>query len=456
MSSISTGHPSIQKSGWASKVAPVLLLAVLSTSRLAHAQWEPEKPLYTNNGFYGIAAAGSRVHLIWGKDPLQYSLSSDEGVNFGAPVTLESSGELHPTGPIVAQGSDIYVVFFRYVKTATDWCCPRDLGDLYLRRSQDGGTTWQPEQRLTTSGSAFRYDLAASGSNVHLVWADYRSSDWEIYYLQSSDNGANWASEVKLVANPTKAVEMGRPQIASQGNNLHVTWEDSRDFGASCFTIPNCPEIYYKRSTDGGASWGSDVRITYDGAGGSFRPSIAAPGLSTVIIGFQSNRDGGTRSEQQVVRSIDNGGTWGSIQRMTSTAGDSEHDNLVASGSTAHLSWSEDSVDRTSHTVHYRGTWDEGAMWAPDETVSQPIGGTWSIIADLGVSTSFVHALWTDDLNMLRYARRPSGDAGAAGAGGAGGAPSNGGGGSATGGAGGVGGAGGANAQGGSSTGGGG
>lgn len=235
-----------------------------------------------------------------------------------------------------------------------------------------------------------------------------------------------------------------------------MTWEDSRDFGASCFTIPNCPEIYYKRSTDGGASWGSDVRITYDGAGGSFRPSIAAPGLSTVIIGFQSNRDGGTRSEQQVVRSIDNGGTWGSIQRMTSTAGDSEHDNLVASGSTAHLSWSEDSVDRTSHTVHYRGTWDEGAMWAPDETVSQPIGGTWSIIADLGVSTSFVHALWTDDLNMLRYARRPSGDAGAAGAGGAGGAPSNGGGGSATGGAGGVGGAGGANAQGGSSTGGGG
>ena len=34
---------------------------------------------------------------------------------------------------------------------------------------------------------------------------------------------------------------------------VHVVWQDERDGNS---------EIYYKRSTDGGVSWGSDIRLT--------------------------------------------------------------------------------------------------------------------------------------------------------------------------------------------------
>lgn len=45
------------------------------------------------------------------------------------------------------------------------------------------------------------------------------------------------------------------PTIATNGEDvIHIAWSDSRDGGN--------PEIYYKRSTDGGATFGADTRLT--------------------------------------------------------------------------------------------------------------------------------------------------------------------------------------------------
>jgi len=376
----------------------------------AAGEWEAERTLADNSSFYAIAASGEVVHVFWGANPLRYARSTDEGGTFGADVPLVESGEMHPTGPAVARGSNVYVVFFRYVRQATDWCCPRDLGDLYLVRSTDGGVTWEPEQRLTSAGSAFRYDLAVSGSSVHLVWSDYRGDRWQIYYRRSTDDGAEWLPEVELVPNVNDAVEVNRPQVASEGDDVHVTWGDSRDGNPPCYTMPACSEVYYKRSTDGGEDWEDDVRITFDGADASFRPAIATAGTDAVVISFQSNRDGTEAAEQEIVRSDDNGTTWASPVRLTVSAGSSEHDNLVGAGSSVHLCWSEDSVDGTTHRVQYRESLDEGATWNDKEAVSGAIGGEWSVIADLATTSGYLHAFWPDEGSM-KYSRRPLGTA---------------------------------------------
>jgi len=398
-----------------------LVLCCVATP--ARAQWEAQRTLTSSGALYsnGVAASGTIVHVIWGSDPIQYSRSTDEGVTFSQPRTLVSSGTTHPTGPIVGSGSNVYLVFARVTRTVMDDCCPRELIDLYLVRSQDGGATWMPQQQLTTSGAAFRYEAVVSESRIDLVWSDYRSGAWEIYYRKSTDNGATWMPEMRLAT--YNGVNLNRPRIASQGNNIHVAW-DFENRSASC--SGNCFQIYYKRSTDGGNTWGNDTPLTPDtGVPGGYvglRPSMVAVGPSTVLIAYDSNRDdnvasdGTVHHEQELLRSTDNGGTWEPPMRLTFTPGESTHGSFVASRSSGHHVWCEVALDRTSHSIHYRSTYDEGATWSADEMIGSSDPGD-TVIAYIATTPNFVHTVWPRG-DQLQYSRRalvapPSPDGGA-------------------------------------------
>ena len=96
---------------------------------------------------------------------------------------------------------------------------------------------------------------------------------------------SQWLPDVRITNNTalslTNQYTNGRC-IASSGDTVHVVWYDTRD-GAS-------PEIYYKRSIDGGINWGADTRIT-NNIYYSSNPSVAVSG-SVVHIVWEDNRDG--------------------------------------------------------------------------------------------------------------------------------------------------------------------
>ncbi|MBK8549514.1 MAG: T9SS type A sorting domain-containing protein [Ignavibacteria bacterium] len=63
--------------------------------------------------------------------------------------------------------------------------------DIYHKWSLDGGLTWQPDTRITTTPTLWRdfASIAISGSTLHVIWEDTRQGDgWEIYYMKN-ENG---------------------------------------------------------------------------------------------------------------------------------------------------------------------------------------------------------------------------------------------------------------------------
>src|ERR1051325_9513309 len=96
--------------------------------------------------------------------------------------------------------------------------------------------------------------ICADGSNVHLVWIDYRNGNQEVYYKRSTNSGLSWSSDIRLTNNPAYTYS---PSISVSGLYIHVTWSNYRDGNF---------EIYYKRSVDGGISWGADTRLTNNSA----------------------------------------------------------------------------------------------------------------------------------------------------------------------------------------------
>jgi len=96
-------------------------------------------------------------------------------------------------------------------------------------------------------------------------------------------SNSQWQTEVRLTNDPAVSSAGFGPShtIAADGNTIHVVWYDNRDGNS---------EIYYKRSTDAGATWGADTRLTNDTAA-SINPSISVSGLS-VHATWSDKRDG--------------------------------------------------------------------------------------------------------------------------------------------------------------------
>lgn len=68
---------------------------------------------------------------------------------------------------------------------------------------------------------------------------------------------AQWEPDVRLTDDPSSSLlctSPGTHSIAASGDSIHVVWSDNRDGN---------DEIYYKRSVDGGLTWGDDIRLTY-------------------------------------------------------------------------------------------------------------------------------------------------------------------------------------------------
>jgi hypothetical protein len=113
---------------------------------------------------------------------------------------------------------------------------------------------------------------------VHVIWTDGQREDWGVFCRTSTDGGASWGEQVTLAG---QLGDSTYPAFAISGANLHVVWPQLGEAGN---------DLYYRRSTDFGATWGSQLRLTDDPAE-SEKPHVAVAG-SRVHVVWQDDRDG--------------------------------------------------------------------------------------------------------------------------------------------------------------------
>ncbi|HDT11228.1 MAG TPA: hypothetical protein ENN58_00670 [bacterium] len=109
------------------------------------------------------------------------------------------------------------------------------LGVLFLTQNAESAWTFK---RLTWNSGSSQYPAIAVDSNnhIHVVWQDWTPGNQEIFYKKSTDSGANWSSQTRLTWNSGNSAY---PAIAvGSDNHIHVVWHD--------FTPGNW-EIFYKK-----------------------------------------------------------------------------------------------------------------------------------------------------------------------------------------------------------------
>ena len=221
--------------------------------------------------FYG------RLYCVWtdfGAGGVIRSTYSDNGTTWSSPVTL-SGGNVQGAWPVIAPNGDVYVAWVQFGSNITQ----------DIKRSANGGVSYsavtspaankaQPQDAAATSScgrAALRGGIRYLPSPqitvgpdgvVHVVYSydpdGYNTGDVvDVFYRRSTDSGATWGPEVRLNTDATTRDQFFPTLSIGAGNIVSTTWYDRRD-------DPNNTLFkYYQRfSFDGGVNWEPDEVVS--------------------------------------------------------------------------------------------------------------------------------------------------------------------------------------------------
>ncbi len=280
-SSQSTGDPAVTVDSQGNFYLGILAYSgsadgiLVAKSTDGGATWQ--EPVRVDNGgdkeFLTVDPANDNIYIVWSNfqsfvQTIFFSKSTDGGASF-TPRRAISTAASSGNGPYPAVGpnGEIYVVWSDFDTT------------LFFDRSFDQGETWlDPDLTVTRTIDAPRSPLNGGFRNplipaiavdrtngpfrgrIYVVWADERfTGDPDIALAYSDDHGNTWSPPVRVNDDaPGNDADQFFPWVAVDANgHVHVTFLDRREDPDGLLFA-----MYLATSTDGGVSFGPNVRVS--------------------------------------------------------------------------------------------------------------------------------------------------------------------------------------------------
>ena len=344
--------------------------------------WEKTKRLTWNIGLSShqkIATdSNGHIHVVWqdnspGNNEIYYKRSSNGGITWSLKrLTMTSGSSIHPAVAVDAS-DNIHVSWVD--QTTGNY-------EIYYKRSMNAGATWGGTKRITwNSGHSVEPAIATKSNNVHLVWHDNPTGNYEIYYKRSTNAGGTWGGTKRITWN---AGDSSYSSIAGDsGSNIHVVWEDN---------TPGNMEIYYKKSTNGGVNWGKFKRLAWS-SGASTSPKITVDSSDGISLVWSDDTPG--NKEIYYRRSTSGGVTWSSTKRLTWNSGASAGPAITVDSSNGiYIVWYDDTPGR--HEIYYKRSTNSGETWGGFKRLTW--NSEWGeFYPDFALdSSNTIHVVWHD------------------------------------------------------------
>ena len=267
------------------------------------------------------------------------------------------------------------------------------IDEVYFAVSENYGSTWADTLRLSSSGSAaILPDIAMDRTGVHVVWLDYRADRWEVYYRKSEDFGFTWEPEELLFSS----------RMEDENGEGHVMlWEPfiGAEVGGCVITASAHPlTIGAMISMDGGDSW--DLEIIDQNCLFPRNTNCCRLGKRLGITWCDQASYWGDRYNWEVFfkRSESYGYDWLTWRRLSFDESYSIQPNMDSDGlKRTAVAW----ADNLSgiFQIFYRRSDNVGVTWDWGEIISSSPAGAWQPDIGWDRKNGEVNVVWTDFRN---------------------------------------------------------
>lgn len=239
--------------------------------------------------------------------------------------------------------------------------------DVYYSRSADGGSTWSTPVDIANSPlPAIGPNIAAGPDDtLHLAWNDRRDGgSFRLYYSRSFDGGNNWETPRDLSG--TNSLDASTPSVTvDTRNRVHIAWH----FGDPGQNDP-VSQVYYTRSTDGGAFFDAPRRLNTDTSHHAAWPRFSVDGTNgdLVAVAWRDNR---RDPDWDIYIAISTNGGLAFTEMAGQATSNREWDPDIAvdANGILHLSYMTYRADGI--TIDYRQSGDKGNAWSQEVTLSE-------------------------------------------------------------------------------------
>lgn len=222
-----------------------------------------------------LAVRGPNVYVVYNHSQTIWSASSHDGGQNFTEVKVNQNGKLGWSlagGGTVTPNGNVFFAWAGYEGSGG----AKAKVNLYVSKSTDGGATWTTNLLDVSSSppdcSAFLCGWAFLGAqmvltsdssgNLYALWnaGSTPKGPERIYFSKSTDSGNTWSAKTDVSPAP-QGTHHNFPAIAATGNgDVRISWMDARTHtSASDMDRWN---VYFRSSTNGGASWSSEVDLS--------------------------------------------------------------------------------------------------------------------------------------------------------------------------------------------------
>ncbi len=216
----------------------------------------------------------NRIYAVWDEgNVLAVTWSDNGGATWKKPfVNPQDSPSSSVLGTVIetAANGTVYVVWWDFSRS-----------NIYFDWSSDRGTTWHTDKRVndrdgSASGGGWQLSIPAmnvdqNSGAIYVAWPDMRNGNLDIYMSGSTDGGLTWSANKRVNDDSGSTTQYMVDLAIDSHGTVHAAWEDKRS-GAW--------NIYYSNSTDGGATWAANLRVSSEDTPGSRRWRLDAASRS--------------------------------------------------------------------------------------------------------------------------------------------------------------------------------
>jgi hypothetical protein len=228
---------------------------------------------FTDKPWLAISPNGQDVYVAFNSSDSYVVASHNAGASFAARVKTNSDSLYwFAEGGAVAPGGTVYFAESAENQSATG---PVKLAVL---KSTNGGTSWtttfvdtsqqQPACTVPSCGADFfapsaSLDVDGSGKILLAYSANGAAAANKSMYVRTSTDGITWSARTDIGQNTG---DNGFPSVeaGATAGDFRVVWQDSRN-GASAWNT------WYRRTTDGGATWAAQVKLSDATSGAPYK-----------------------------------------------------------------------------------------------------------------------------------------------------------------------------------------